>query len=172
MRWILLRALSIGFLVFPAACGYRLVSSVQTLPGGVRSLGIPTFINTTRQYKLEQGITEAVLQEFFLRTRVPVNSSASGVDAVFEGVIRDMRSSPVSFGKDGFASEFLVTVQISARLVRINDGAILWQNPDFIYQSRYVMNSSVTEFFSEGNAALNRLARDFAASLASTVLTR
>jgi outer membrane lipopolysaccharide assembly protein LptE/RlpB len=169
---MLLRALSISLLLFPAACGYRLVSAVQILPGGVRSLGIPTFINTTRQYKLEQGITEAVLQEFFLRTRVPVNSDASGVDAVFQGVIRDMRSSPVSFDKEGFASEFLVTVQISAKLVRVRDGAVLWQNPDFVYQNRYVLNSRVTEFFSEENAALGRLARDFAASLASTVLTR
>jgi len=169
---MLLRALSISLLLFPAACGYRLVSAVQILPGGVRSLGIPTFINTTRQYKLEQVITEAVLQEFFLRTRVPVNSDASGVDAVFQGVIRDMRSSPVSFDKEGFASEFLVTVQISAKLVRVRDGAVLWQNPDFVYQNRYVLNSRVTEFFSEENAALGRLARDFAASLASTVLTR
>ena len=172
MKWTFMRMLIISVLLIPPACGYRLVSSVQILPGSVRSLGIPTFHNATRQFKLEQRITEAVLQEFLVRTRVPVNSNASGVDAVLQGEIRDMRSSPVTFGKDGFASEFLVSVQISAKLIRIRDGAVLWQNPDFVYQNRYVMNSKVTEFFSEENAALTRLAKDFAASLASTVLMR
>jgi hypothetical protein len=155
-----------------AGCGYRVAGSVKGLPDGVHSLGIPTFRNVTNQYRLEQQITQAVLKEFSERTRVPVNSSSSGVDAVLLGEIRNVSSSPVTFGTDTFGSAFLVTVQIGVKLVRVADGAVLWQNPDYLFRERYVFNTKVTDFFSEESPALERLAREFAATLTSAVLNR
>ena len=159
-------------MILPVACGYRVVSSVQNLPGGVRSLGIPTFKNETREYQVEQRMTAAVLKEFTLRTRGPVSSKSSGVDAVLLGEVRNVSSNPEAFGTDAFASAFLVTVQMSVRLVRLKDGVVIWENPDFTFHGRYVLTTKVTEFFSEENAAVERLAGEFAASLASTILTR
>jgi Lipopolysaccharide-assembly len=153
------------------ACGYQVRSSVQNLPGGIQSLGIPTFSNVTHQYKVEQQITRAVLKEFSARTRIPINSSSSGVDAVLAGEIRGFNSSPVIFGTDTFGSAFLVTVNMAVKLTRVRDGAVLWENPNYTYSERYVLNTNITDFFSEENPALERLARDFAASLASTLLS-
>lgn len=170
--WSAFCCLPITALLATAACGYHVVGSVQNLPGGIRSIGIPTFTNATREFKLEQQITAAVLREFTLRTRVPVNSSASGVDAVLNGEIRDINASPVTFGTDAFGSAFLVSVRMSVKLVRVKDGSVIWENPEFTFRARYVLNSKVTQFFSEENAAVERLAREFAASLASTILTR
>jgi hypothetical protein len=167
-----LLALSLGLSLSCVSCGYHVAGSIQNLPGGVRSVGIPTFKNDTREFKLEQRITAAVLKEFTLRTRVPVSSSSNGVDAVLQGEIRNLSSSPVTFGTDAFGSAFLVTVQMSVKLVRVKDGTVIFENPDFTFRGQYVLNSKVTEFFSEENAAVDRLAREFAASLASTILTR
>lgn len=160
-------------IVFLAACGYQIHSAVGTLPSGIRSLGIPSFVNRTPQYKVEQRLTSAVLREFAARTRVPVSSSTSGVDAVLRGEIRSVNSSPVTFSTDSagtFASSFLVTVQISVKLVRASDAKVLWENADFLFRERYVLNGKVTDFFSEEDPALDRLAQDFASSLASTLL--
>jgi hypothetical protein len=166
------QGLTLFLLLLFAACGYRVIGSVQNLPGGVHSIGIPTFKNRTREYKLEEPITAAVLKEFTLRTRIPVSSRSSGVDAVLEGEIRNLSSTPVTFGTDAFGSAFDVTVQMSVKLVRVKDGIVVWENPDFTFRGHYVLSSKVTEFFSEENAAVNRLAREFAASLASIILTR
>jgi hypothetical protein len=165
-------ALSLTLCLACLSCGYHVAGSVQNLPEGVHSIGIPTFKNDTREFKLEQQITAAVLKEFTLRTRVPVVSRSNGVDAVLQGEIRSLTSNPVTFGTDAFGSAFLVTVQMSVKLVRVKDGMVLFENPDFTFHGRYVLNSKVTEFFSEENAAVERLAREFAASLASTILTR
>jgi hypothetical protein len=167
----LLSVLSIGMICSAVSCGYRVSSSVRSLPTGIGSLGIPTFQNLSPQYKLEQRLTAAVLKEFSSRTRASVNSSATGVDAVLMGEIRNVNSSPVTYGANTFASAFLVTVSISAKLVRLKDSAVIWEDSDFVYRERYVLNSKVTDFFSEENPALDRLARDFAASLASTILS-
>lgn len=168
---VLLLGLGIPFLA-AVGCGYHVTGSVKDLPEGVHSLGIPTFTNRTPQYKLEQQITRAVLKEFSIRTRAPVSSSSSGVDAVLWGEIRSMYSSPVTFGTDTFGSAFLVTVQMAVKLIRAKDGKVLWENGDFLFRERYVLNSKVTDFFSEEGPALERMSREFAASLASTVLNR
>ncbi len=161
---------SIALLLVAAACGYHVRSSVQKLPEGIQSLGIPTFKNLTHEYKLEQRMTTAVLNEFAARTSLPVSSKSSGVDAVLLGEIRSISASPVTFGTDTFASAFLVTVQIGVKLVRVKDSAVLWEDADFLYRERYVLNTKLTDFFSEENPALDRLSREFAASLASIVL--
>ncbi|HYK90056.1 MAG TPA: LPS assembly lipoprotein LptE [Acidobacteriota bacterium] len=151
-------------------CGYQVRSSVRKLPAGIQSLGIPTFRNATNQYKLEQQISSAVIKEFGTRTRMPITSSKTGVDAVLVGEIRSMSSSPVIFGTDTFASAFLVTVQLSVQLVRTSDSKVLWQNTGFLFRERYVLNSKLSDFFSEENPALERLSREFATSLVSTIL--
>ena len=161
-----------SFVALGAGCGYHVGGSVRSLPNGIRSLGIPTFVNQTHQYRLEQRITAAVVKEFSIRTRASVTSSSSGVEAVLRGEIRNISSVPVTFGSDTFGSTFLVTVQMSVKLVRTKDSAILWENSDFFFRERYVINQKVSEFFSEENPALDRLAREFAASLAGTVLHR
>jgi hypothetical protein len=162
----------LGTVLIISACGYHLKSSVGALPSGIQSLGIPTFSNITNQYKIEQLISSAVLNEFSLRTKVPIRSSGSGVDAVLLGEIRSMGSTPVTFGSESFGSAFLVTVQISAKLVRSQDSKVIWQNENFVYRERYRLNSNVKDFFSEENPALVRLSHEFAASLVSTILQR
>jgi hypothetical protein len=166
-----------AILLVGSSCGYRIRSSAGTLPSGLQSLGIPTFRNLTGQYKIEQIISRALLQEFSLRTKARIDSSSSGVDSVLLGEIRGVSSVPVVFGSQAtgsqtYGSAYLVTVQLGAKLVRLKDSSVLWQNDDFLFRERYVLNSSVRDFFSEENPALERLARDFAASLASTILER
>ncbi len=153
-----------------SGCGYRVRSSVGSLPESIQSLGIPTFQNLTSQYKLEQWITGAVLKEFNVRTRIPVISKQSGVDAVLLGEIHSVQSTPVTFGPRSFGSAFMVTVQISAKLIRLEDSKVLWQNRNFTFRERYALDSDVRDFFSEENPALERLARAFAESLVGTII--
>jgi hypothetical protein len=159
-----------AILLNSAGCGYRIHSSVVALPKGIQSIGVPTFRNLTTQYKVEQLISSAMLKEFSARTRARINSRNGGVDAVLLGEVLDVSSSPVTFGDQTFGSAFMVTVRMSAKLVRTKDSSIIWQKQDFMYRERYVLNSVVRDFFSEENPALGRLSRDLAASLVSAIL--
>jgi Lipopolysaccharide-assembly len=165
-------SVAICLMVSLAACGYKVQSSVKKLPSGIQSIGIPTFNNATSQYRIEQRITSAVLKEFSERTSIPVNSKSTGVDAVLQGDIRAISQSPVTYAVDAYGSAFVVTVQVAVKLVRTSDSAVLWENPNFLFTERYVLTSKVTDYFSQEGPALDRLSRDFAASLASTVLSR
>jgi hypothetical protein len=63
-------------------------------------------------------------------------------------------------------------VQVAVKLVRTSDSAVLWENPDFLFTERYVLTNKVSNYFPEEGPALDRLSRDLAASLASTILSR
>jgi hypothetical protein len=160
----------LGNLLMSTACGYRLSGTKEL--GGIQSLGIPTFTNSTQRYRIEQMITSAVLEEFSARTKLQVNSQTTDVDAILQGEIRSMSASPVTFGGDTFATAFIVTVQMSARLVRTSDGTVLWEDDSFLFRERYNLNTRTTDFFSEQTPALERLSTEFAATLAGTILNR
>jgi outer membrane lipopolysaccharide assembly protein LptE/RlpB len=177
MRALAPALLALALLAPVAGCGYRLAGSRGRLPGGSRSLGIPTLRNLTHQHGIEQTLTAALLEEFTLRSGGRVDSRRTGADAVLLGDILEVTSTPVTFGTEQagsrtFGTSFLVTVRSSVRLVRTGDNAVLWQNPDFVFRERYALNASVADFFSEENPALRRLARSFAASIAGAVLER
>lgn len=168
-------AFLLSIILFCSACGYRMHSSMGKLPSGIESIGIPTFQNLTSQYQIEQMISKAVLKEFSLRTQVPVNSRSTDVDSVLIGKIVGINSTPVTFGtqkvgSQTFGATFMISVHLSAKLVRLKDSVVLWQNDSFLYREPYILNANVSDFFSEENPALERLARDFAASLVSTIL--
>ena len=175
--WWIPAVLLLPIVITLCGCGYHVRSSVGRLPDGIQSIGIPTFQNLTTQYRIEQIISSAVLREFALRTRIPVNSSSTGVDSVLLGEIKNVSTTPVTFGtqpagSQTFGSAFNVTVTMSVKLKRLKDSAIIWQNDNFLYSERYSLNANIKDFFSEENPALDRLAREFAASLASTILNR
>lgn len=160
----------LGFILANAACGYKVRSSVGTLPDELGSLGIPTFQNYTNEYKVEQLITKAVLKEFNIRTRLPIVSKKTGVDAVLQGEITSVASTPVTFSAQSFGSAFIVTLRTRVKLIRLKDSHIIWQKNDYSFRGRYTLNKEVRDFFSEENPTLERLAQDFATSLVSTIL--
>jgi len=160
----------LGFALVNAACGYKVRSSVGSLPEGIGSLGIPTFQNHTDKFKVEQVITGAIMKEFNARTRVLVLSQKSGVDALLLGEVQSVQYTPVTFGSQSFGSAYTITVWLRVRLMRLTDSKILWQKSNFKFHERYTMNSDVRDFFSEENPALERMAEDIAASLVSAIL--
>jgi hypothetical protein len=164
-------------LVLNQACGYRVRSSIGRLPDDMKSIGIPTFKNLTNEFKIEQIITSALLKEFSSRTQCRVNSSSSGVDLVLMGEIRSLDLLPVTYrtqnvGEKTFGSAFQVTLRVGVKLIRQRDSAIIWQNDDFVFRERYMLNTNVRDFFSEENPALERLAKNFSSELASSILNR
>ena len=161
--------LLLSVLVLPG-CGYRMRSSVGSLPDGIQSLGIPAFENLTNEFKVEQILTDAVLEEFNRRTRIRISPNDSGVDAVLQGKVLRVQSTPVTFDSSSFGSAYSVSVDASVQLVRLKDSKVLWQSRSFTFRERYALNSVVDDFFNEENPALRRLARSFAQSLVGLVL--
>ena len=63
--------------LFTFGCGYHTAGHAVLIPDNVQSIAIPTFVNDTQTFKIEQMLTSAVVREMTTRThyRVLTNSS-------------------------------------------------------------------------------------------------
>jgi outer membrane lipopolysaccharide assembly protein LptE/RlpB len=165
------RALLALLCLATAACGYHTAGHAVLIPDNVRSIAIPTFVNDTQTYKIEQMLTASVIREMTTRTHYRVvTTSSSDVDATLRGVVLATSSSPLTYdSQTGRASSVLITVSMKVALTD-KQGQILYENPSYVFRQQYQVSSDLTSFFEEDTPAFQRLSRDFAQTLVSDVL--
>ena len=158
-------------LVLPLAsgCGYHLAGSALNAGQG-RTLAIPTFINRTTNYRIEQRLSEAVRREFIRRTRYKVVAVESG-DLVLAGEVLNVVAVPIIFNDQGQASSYAVLVDITVRLVDSRTKAVIFQSPRWTFRDVFQLSPSSSQFVPEDVPALDRLAERFASTLVASVLT-
>ena len=153
-------------------CGYHTSTATmaKTLPA-VHTLAVPAFTNQTKTYRVEQILTSAVVRELTTRTQYKIiNEADPEADATLKGFVVTTQTTPVTYdSQTGRASSSLVTVTMKVSLVGKN-GALLFDNPNYVFREEYQISSQVSSFFEEESPALDRLSRDFARSLVSTIL--
>ena len=166
-----LLSIALVALVCCTACGYHTAGHLSKLPTTVKTIAIPVFTNQTQTYRVEQVLSAAVVQEFNTRTRFHIVPDISAdADAVLRGAVTSASAAPLTYdSKTGRASTALITVRMSVSLVD-RKGTVLFDNPNYIFREQYQVSREVSSFFEEDAPALDRLARDFARTLVSSVV--
>jgi outer membrane lipopolysaccharide assembly protein LptE/RlpB len=158
---------------FAAGCGYHVAGRGSQLPSEWKAIAIPAFKNDTRQYRIEQRFTEAVIREFITRTKYRVNQNESAADGVLHGEILTIETTPVLFDSTtGQVTTMLVTVRTKVLLVDNHTQKPVYQNDDMVFRDEYQISSDVQSFFEEQAPAVERMSRDFASRLVSNVLEK
>jgi outer membrane lipopolysaccharide assembly protein LptE/RlpB len=151
-------------------CGYHTSAKAVRLPADLHSIAIPTFVNQTESYRIEQIMTQAVVREFNTRTNYRVISQPAGADATLNGRIISTVISPVTYDSTtGRTSTAMITVSMAVRLVD-KHGKVLFEQPSYQFREEYEISRDITTFFQEENPAVDRMAGDFARELVSNVL--
>ena len=166
------RILPIATLLLLAAsgCGYHTAGTAVRLPADLHTIAVPTFINGTEYYRVEQIMTEAVVREFNTRTNYRVVSQAVSADATLNGRITSAYVSPVTYDSTtGRTTTAMVTMTIAVRLVD-KKGNVVFEQPGYQFREEYEVSRDITTFFQEETPAVDRMAGDFARELVSNVL--
>jgi outer membrane lipopolysaccharide assembly protein LptE/RlpB len=163
-------ALLLAMVVITASCGYRTSPKGAALPQ-VQTLAVPAFVNKTQSYRAEQILNTALVRELNTRTKYHViHQESSDADATLRVVVSNMRSAPVTYDSiTGRISSSLVEVKMRVSLVD-RQGKVLFENTDYTFREEYQISAQVSSFFDEETPALDRMSRDFARSLVSTIL--
>jgi outer membrane lipopolysaccharide assembly protein LptE/RlpB len=166
----IIAALVLALCVSFSACGYHTAGHANLLPSDLRTIAIPAFLNQTQTYKIEQTLTESVVQEFVTRTSYHVTSDPKSADATLHGIVLSTYTNPLTYDtKTGRASSILVVVSLSVSL-KDRQGRVLYQNPSYIFREQYQVSQELSSFFEEGSPAFQRLSKDFARTLVSNLL--
>jgi outer membrane lipopolysaccharide assembly protein LptE/RlpB len=155
---------------FSTGCGYHTAGRANLLPSDLRVLAVPAFVNQTQTYKIEQMLTEAVVQEFTTRTNYHIISDPRTADATLRGAVTAAATTPLTYDSTtGRASTVLVIVSMSVVLTD-GRGRILYQNPSYVFREQYQVSQELSTFFDEGSPVFRRLSSEFARTLVSNVL--
>lgn len=159
-----------GFL--GSGCGYRVVSqNVPGIPPAMRVMAIPAFQNETFQFKIEQSLTAAVIREFLTRTSYRIQSQEEGSDAVLRGVVTSIYSGPIVFDPgNGRTTKVLLTVGLRVTIRDTRTGQAILEANDLLFREPYEVSGDRRVYFGENQPALDRLSRQVAAILVSTLL--
>lgn len=153
------------------ACGYRVAGRGDRLPPDIKTIAIPTFANTTRQYRIEQRLSAAITREFIERTKYQITTATAGADAVLRGEIRDVRAGVIAFDLNtGRATTLQVQVTAQVDLINQHTHKTLFSNPNYTFREQYQVNQSPSALFEEQDPALDRLSRDLARTLVTEIL--
>jgi outer membrane lipopolysaccharide assembly protein LptE/RlpB len=152
-------------------CGYHTAGHVTTLPQTVHTIAIPSFINQSQTYKVEQTLTAAVVREFVTRTRYHiVHEAGPDADATLQGTVISTAATPATYdSQTGRAASVMVTVNMKVVLTD-RQGKVLYDNPSYLFREQYQVSRELSSFFEEDSPAFDRLSRSFARTLVSNIL--
>jgi outer membrane lipopolysaccharide assembly protein LptE/RlpB len=161
----------LSLLLATSGCGYHTAGHNVTLPTNVKTLAIPSFVNQSQTYRIEQTLTAAVVREFTTRTHYQILHEASdAADATLSGTILTTSTAPLTYdSRTGRAESILVVVSMKVSVVD-RQGQVLFQNPAYVFREQYQVSQELSSFFEEDSPAMGRLSRDFARTLVSSVL--
>ena len=157
-------------------CGYALAGQGTFLPDYIQTIGVPLFENTTTVFEIEQSLTQQVRSEFIGRGRYRVVAAETGVDAVLNGTITEITITPATFTAGQQASQYIFTLRAAISFRDLTTDEVLWENPQLIFSDAYEVASGSgafldpSTFFGQQSNAVERIARDFAGTVVSSIL--
>lgn len=155
-----------------AGCGYHLVGTSSYLPPEIEALHVKTFENKSGWADMDQRLAESLAREWVRRRRFRLVETEEEAQIVLEGLIASIRSLPVSVDSEGRATEYQLSLTVSARLVDVtgDEPEVLWEDRAFSRRTSYQVDQSAVDYFDRQIEAMDELARDLSNALVTAVL--
>ncbi len=175
-RRVLVLALVLAAVATGASCGYALAGRGNSLPASIKVIGIPLFVNHSQTPDIDQVLTRAVREEFGNHGKYVVNPDTGGADAVLTATIANVAYVVTAFNTNHQATRYavVVTANVEFRDAHETD-KVLWANPALQFRDEYDVTSNnvgldPASFFRSDANALERLSRNFARSVVTSIL--
>lgn len=154
-----------------AGCGYRVAGRADLLPKQIKTIAVPAFGNVTTRYKLADQLAAAVTRELITRTRYQVVADPGQADAILQGAVANIFTFPTLFDPaTGRAAGVQMSVVLQITLRERATGAVLYNQPALEFRERYEISTDPLAYFDESGPALERLSREVARGLVSSIL--
>jgi outer membrane lipopolysaccharide assembly protein LptE/RlpB len=152
-------------------CGYHISGQGDAMPKTMKILAVPPLRNTTPQPRLATLLTADITREFISRTRYTIVSDPLQADAMLTGTVTNYVSyptilDPVSGRATGV--ELIVTMQLT--LTDRHTNKVLFNKVGAEFRERYEVALDPQQYFDESGPAIQRVSRDVARTVVSTVL--
>jgi lipopolysaccharide assembly LptE-like protein len=188
--WTLVVGVALGG--FVSGCGYHVAGhSPDVLPKTIHVIAVPAMENKSSNFKIEQRLTAATIHEFLAKTKYKIVSDPNAGDAVLTGKVLSVEILPLLFQTTttpqmgttpatslAQATAMMITMKCEVTLTQRENDKVLYHTDNFVFRGEYQLATSagtaptkteVETFFQEGDPALERMSKDFAARLVAAV---
>jgi hypothetical protein len=154
------------------ACGYHVAGKADLVPKDVHTIAIAPFTNASVKYKLTDMLPQDIGREFITRTRYKPVNDPTQADAVLNGAVVRYTAYPTLINQaTGRTSGLQIIVILSVNLVQRSTGKVIFTRPSYEVHERYELSTTNNyQYFDENGAGLQRLSKDVARDLVSSIL--
>ena len=157
--------------LFFDVCGYKRAGKGKGLPADIKTIAVPVFQNSDLKYRVEQRFTRAVMDEILKRARgLRVTTNPDEADAVLNGDIRNFRAAGALLDDQGRTRMWNVRITVSVTVRDLKSKRVLYNNPRMLFEGEYQLSDDPQSYFNEENPAVDRIAREFAQTIISTIM--
>jgi hypothetical protein len=158
-------------LLASTSCGYHVGGRADKMPKSVQTIAIPAFSAFVARYALADRLPQEISREFSSRTRFVIVSNPREADAVLQGTINAVSTSPTIFDPgSGKAVSVALNVNLTVKLVEQRTGKLLYSKVAWGIREDYELAVDPHQFFNESGPAQDRLCRDVARDLVSSIV--
>jgi outer membrane lipopolysaccharide assembly protein LptE/RlpB len=160
------------FLLLPCmvGCGYHLAGTGTTLPPYIKKIYIPPIKNMTPRPEVESFFTAAIREEMIKRGKKVVDREEAA-DAELLGTIVAFRMVPVGITTTGEGRRFSIIITGKFYLKDLRTERVIFQSSSYTFRDEYQAEGSRgVNFLSLQSDAIDRIAKEFARSVVSTIL--
>jgi hypothetical protein len=130
-----------ALLLASGGCGYGLSPKLAT---HIKSVAVPTFLNETLEYGLEEEITQAVIDKFTEDNNLRVVSEERA-DSVVYGVIKAYKRRVAGFSAEEIASEYEIAIIIDVVVRDRVKSKELWKEEALARTTNYFVDQVESE---------------------------
>jgi hypothetical protein len=123
--------------------GYQLGT---TLPPGINSVYVPTFINKTDEPNIESETTNATISEFQKDGSLHIKSRPEEADAILDVVLTDYEIGPSRYDRDSPTEsvEYRLYLTVNITLTRQSDGEVVVSRKGVVGNTDFNRSGSLT----------------------------
>jgi len=163
----------LSVLACATGCGYHVSGRSDIMPQTIHTIAIGAFANRSIQYKLAQRLPADITREFIERTRYKVVTDPKTADAVLDGAVLNFVSYPIVTDQStGRATVVQCSAYLRITLTERATGKVLFTRPSLEARERYEISVDPQAYFDESGAGMERLARDVARDVVTSILEK
>lgn len=161
----------VAIAVSALSCGYHTGGKADLMPKSIQTIAIPAFNTFTMRYKLVDTLPQQIAREFMARTRFHIVKNPNDADAVLTGSINSAQVFPILFDPtSGKATRIQIVVFMTITLREQATGRTLYSRANYGFKQYYDVAVDPHQFFDESGPALDRLSRDVARDVVSSIV--
>jgi hypothetical protein len=124
-------------------CGYHFTGGGRTFAPELRTLGVQTFVNETREVGVEKRLALAIEREFNMRGPLKVVNDPTGADLILTGTVKEVQDRPTAFNREDEVLIYQTTFALDLTLRKRSDGQLVWEAHNLRAASDYESVASV-----------------------------